>query len=92
MWPQAYWGLSSDALIRTIHGRVLRHIGRVAEPMPVGLEREVGARRGEDETELRPIRLMEEPDPRSLFAAEPRILPRPSSGPIFTRPQPAKAG
>jgi hypothetical protein len=31
MWPQAYWGLWSDALIRKIHGRVLRHIGRVAE-------------------------------------------------------------
>jgi hypothetical protein len=92
MWPQAYWGLSSDALIRTIHGRVLRHIGRVAEPMPVGLEREVGARRGEDETELRPIRLMEEPDPRSLFAAEPRILPAPQLRADFGPAHPAKPG
>jgi hypothetical protein len=31
MWPQAYWGIWSDALIHKIHGRVLRHIERVAE-------------------------------------------------------------
>lgn len=34
MWPQAYWGLWSDALIHKIHGRVLRHIERLAEAQP----------------------------------------------------------
>lgn len=31
MWPQAYWGLWSDALIHKIHSRVLRHVERLAE-------------------------------------------------------------
>ena len=31
MWPATYWGLWSDALIRRIHMRVLRHIEQLAE-------------------------------------------------------------
>ncbi|HUR39049.1 MAG TPA: SRPBCC family protein [Planctomycetota bacterium] len=31
LWPTAYWGLWSDAIIHRIHGRVLRHVKRLAE-------------------------------------------------------------
>jgi len=31
LWPTFYWGLWSDAVIHRIHGRVLRHVKRLAE-------------------------------------------------------------
>lgn len=31
LWPDAYWRLWSDAIIHTIHRRVLRHVARLAE-------------------------------------------------------------
>lgn len=31
MWPAAYWGLWSDAIIHRIHGRVLGHVKELAE-------------------------------------------------------------
>jgi hypothetical protein len=31
LWPTLYWGLWSDAVIHRIHGRVLRHVQRMAE-------------------------------------------------------------
>lgn len=31
MWPAAYWGLWSDAIIHRIHGRVLTHVKSLAE-------------------------------------------------------------
>lgn len=31
LWPTIYWGLWSDAVIHQIHGRVLRHVKRLAE-------------------------------------------------------------
>jgi len=31
LWPTLYWGLWSDAIIHRIHGRVLRHVKRLAE-------------------------------------------------------------
>ena len=34
MYPQAYWTLWSDALIHSIHGRVLRHIKQLSERQP----------------------------------------------------------
>jgi hypothetical protein len=31
LWPTAYWGLWSDAVLHRIHGRVLQHVKRLAE-------------------------------------------------------------
>jgi len=31
LWPTIYWGLWSDAVLHRIHGRVLRHVKRLAE-------------------------------------------------------------
>jgi hypothetical protein len=31
LWPESYWSLWSDAIIHRIHGRVLRHVKRLAE-------------------------------------------------------------
>jgi len=31
LFPTVYWGLWSDAIIHRIHGRVLRHVQRLAE-------------------------------------------------------------
>jgi hypothetical protein len=31
LWPTAYWGLWSDAIIHRIHARVLRHVKQLAE-------------------------------------------------------------
>lgn len=34
MWPAAYWGVWSDAIIHRIHGRVLEHVRELAEADP----------------------------------------------------------
>src|SRR5207244_12054829 len=31
LWPQRYWGLSSDYIIHRIHGRVLEHVQELSE-------------------------------------------------------------
>jgi hypothetical protein len=31
MWPAPYWRLWSDAIIHTIHARVLKHVKSLAE-------------------------------------------------------------
>ena len=34
MWPAGYWKMWSDVIIHRIHGRVLKHIKRLAEQAP----------------------------------------------------------